>query len=763
MTQHLVQSIVNVREPSTRAGAALALGSIQSYGGSLTGMTQLKSGFSILQSLATDSHPTVHTWALVGMLMTVDGSGLMFSSLVQPTLDLLFGALASDAHHTGASIESNEFIGPILARLLSATLNVMGPELATKSKGIRDMCFALYEDMRSVADPFIAVEAMKCAQQFLLFDPAHLDSGTLVPYIQALLAQDIRSQIRVLRKSCVTCLYQMAKRNPQKLLEQAESLEEQLFGLLDTEGEATVRDEIKDVLREIIHFSAASTPSRWLDLCKRILSTTSVAAVRQASSAGAAPQPAGEGGGGDDDSSMLEGGGAEGGMPVESVSSISAAITLMPRWRTHLFALACVRQLVDEIIRSGRHEHVELASARAWDQARGSHSDLFIYRIGDVVRVAFSAATAPVQDLRLSGLDLLQDVLEQFSSVQDPDFEGHSLLEQYQAQISSALSPALANEAVAEVASAACRVSAVYVASGVNQDLSTLSRVLRLLQELLTKIAADKSEASDPQPHASTMVKLAVQSAWARLAISTTTQEHLKPMVQPHIATLSRLWFKTLREYGRLSLENDVLRSLGGFPLAIDIGSSLTYLEAMRNIVLPFYNDAWLFILRALTASMDDERSMEAVLQQPDGSEVDISDVFTILCGLCLRAISTDDSITRGAHVDRREDVIKYCLKALGSLSEAGGSGRSFLSQEFALNDTLAVLDRTVDTVAKVRVAVASTIQDIVAKSGDEISGKEPSDASQSRFLKIFLNLLAHNMAGFASKSRSESAARYCN
>lgn len=759
LTQQLVQAIVDIREPSTRAGAALALGSIQSYGGSLTGMTQLRQGFGILQSLAMDSHPTVHTWALVGILMMVEGSGLVFSAHVQATLDLVFKVLASEAHHGAApgSADGNEYLGPILAHILTAVLNVIGPELVTKAKLLRDLCRAEYEDMRHQTDPFVASEAMRSAQQFILFDPNNLDTATLVPYIQTLLAQDVRLQVGVLRKSCVTCLYQLAKRSPAHLLEHADALEEQLFGLLDTEGEEMVRDEIKDVLREVIRFSAFTTPSRWIDLCKRILSSTSpVSAAQQRPDIGVTAGAIGDAG--DDDSSMLESGDMAS-FSAPSAASISAAITLTPRWRTHLFALSCVRQLVEEVVQSGRKEHLDLFAAREFDEANGGiKSDLVIHRLADVIRIAFSAATAAVNDLRLAGLDLLQDVLEGFAGVLDPDFEGHSLLEQYQAQISSALSPALSNDAVVEISSAACRVSAVYVASGINQDLSTLSRVLRLLQELLKKVSGAKSEGSDVQPHATAMLRLAVQAAWARLAISTVEQEHLKPTVKPHLAVLTRLWFKTLREYGRISLENDVLRSLGGFPLTIDVAGSLTYLEATRNVILPFYDDSWLFILRAFTSSLMEEGVMTALMGQPNGAGTDSQEIFTILCGLCLRSISTEDSHPKGPKAESRDDVMVHALKAIASLVDAG-DGLDFLSQDFALAETLAVLNRSIDTVPSIRPSVASTLRSIVAKVPSDVLAAEAAKGGplESGFLNIFVALLAYCLPGFSSTIRRDA------
>ena len=58
------------------------------------------------------------------------------------------------------------------------------------------------------------------------------------------------------------------------------------------------------------------------------------------------------------------------------------------------------------------------------------------------------------------------------------------MLEQYQAQISSALAPAF-TDSHPLVTCIACEVAAIYIGSGINQDLSTLSRLLKLLGTLL--------------------------------------------------------------------------------------------------------------------------------------------------------------------------------------------------------------------------------------------------------------------------------------
>ena len=82
--------------------------------------------------------------------------------------------------------------------------------------------------------------------------------------------------------------------------------------------------------------------------------------------------------------------------------------------------------------------------------------------------IAINADVTNVADLEMAGLDLLKDVLEKFVAIEDPDFEEHPLLEQYQAQIISALAPAFAFESNAEITAKACQVCAYFVGSGIS-------------------------------------------------------------------------------------------------------------------------------------------------------------------------------------------------------------------------------------------------------------------------------------------------------
>ena len=68
-----------------------------------------------------------------------------------------------------------------------------------------------------------------------------------------------------------------------------------------------------------------------------------------------------------------------------------------------------------------------------------------------------------------------------FGATPDPDFSEALLLEQYQAQISSALTPAFGADSSPELASAAINVCATFAATGLVTDADRMGRILKLL------------------------------------------------------------------------------------------------------------------------------------------------------------------------------------------------------------------------------------------------------------------------------------------
>lgn len=127
---------------------------------------------------------------------------------------------------------------------------------------------------------------------------------------------------------------------------------------------------------------------------------------------------------------------------------------------------------------------------------------------------------------------------QKFAATEDPDLEGTLLLEQYAAQIGAALTPAFGADSSSEIVSAAVRVCAIYVGSGIVKDLYQLGRVLKLLTSALDKVKDESEltgvgEVKDLSPHASVMIKLSVLNAWAELQVASERQDYLKQVLQP--------------------------------------------------------------------------------------------------------------------------------------------------------------------------------------------------------------------------------------
>lgn len=65
--------------------------------------------------------------------------------------------------------------------------------------------------------------------------------------------------------------------------------------------------------------------------------------------------------------------------------------------------------------------------------------DLLVLHLSDLIRMAFMAATDHSNQLRMAGLQALEDIIKKFASVPEPEFPGHVILEQYQANVSQEL------------------------------------------------------------------------------------------------------------------------------------------------------------------------------------------------------------------------------------------------------------------------------------------------------------------------------------
>jgi hypothetical protein len=336
-------------------------------------------------------------------------------------------------------------------------------------------------------------------------------------------------------------------------------------------------------------------------------------------------------------------------------------------------------------------------------------------KVADVVRMAFSASTSGVPELRIWGLKIIGAVLRMFGKTPDPDFDEAMLLEQYQAQISSALTPAFAADSSPELASEAVNVCASFISIGIVRDVDRMGRILKTLVNALESFAKDGDNAGigdlkGLSSNAQVMVKLSVFSAWAELQVASTDQQYLLSVLKPYIGTLTPLWLEALREFARLRFEPDISMTLGPPSLSGSLDS--IYAALNRETLLRFYQDAWLKLVDAIASLIEQDSNFvfdaldgkdSGDDKEPNGDHFKGSDInyrdepvafFFVLFGLAFEALAI-----RPAHGDSlatQEQTLEI-LRALKKILHPSVSGHAIYRPD-VFSETMDLLDRLVLT-----------------------------------------------------------------
>ncbi|KAJ9521869.1 hypothetical protein QJQ45_024737, partial [Haematococcus lacustris] len=111
-----------------------------------------------------------------------------------------------------------------------------------------------------------------------------------------------------------------------------------------------------------------------------------------------------------------------------------------------------------------------------------------LHQLQRLVEVGYKLATGPLEALRPAGVQLLDQLVQGFSQVEDPLMPGARLLEQYQAQLVSALRTALAPGSAPTLLTAGWRLSTCFLASGLTAGDGVVLR--RLLELLVSPLAS---------------------------------------------------------------------------------------------------------------------------------------------------------------------------------------------------------------------------------------------------------------------------------
>ncbi|KAF9416302.1 hypothetical protein HW555_006256 [Spodoptera exigua] len=482
---------------SVRAAAAAAVGAVQRA----RGATSSAAALPVLRALAQDTAAVeLQVWSLHALSVLADASGPMFRGHVESTLNLALKLLFS-------APPFQEDLHRSIGRLLSALITVVGPELQVVAVGrFVCACAALFECGGGGA----RAEATGCLQQLQMFAPDHINLHTLVPQ----LCRDLSSSDLTVRRAALCCLRQLSQKEAAEVCKYAlmakdhvparpycgvviteTGLPGALFAFLDSERDPTALSYARDTLTCCLLAAATHRSVKdWLVLAKRVLT------IRLEDNNNPDTDFDGEG---DDDQAEFH---------AESEQSTHPAV--QSRWPTRVFAMECIQKIMGACEATGDSAHFDLVKAKEKLQNQPD-GDYLSLHLSDLVRMAFVGATGESDALRLCGLKTLQMIIQQFARAPEPDFPGHLLLEQYQAQVGAAVRPAFSGDTASHVTAAACDVCSAWIGCGVARDINDLRRVHQLLVSSLDKLNTKGNTTLIYNESMATLEKLSILKAWA--------------------------------------------------------------------------------------------------------------------------------------------------------------------------------------------------------------------------------------------------------
>ncbi|XP_049994761.1 HEAT repeat-containing protein 5A isoform X7 [Alexandromys fortis] len=611
LAQVSFDKLKSARDVVTRTGHSLALGSLHRYLGGI-GPQHLSSCIGVLYTLSQDStSPDVQTWALHSLSLTIDSAGALCHVHVEPTLSLII-MLLLNVPPTHAEVHQS------LGRCLNTLITTLGPELQgnnTSVSTLRTSCLLGCAVMQDNPGCLVQAQAISCLQQLHMFAPQHVNLSSLVSCLCEILLDNsvlvnLCSPYLLLRRAVLACLRQLVQREAVEVSEHAVllardsgdlaadadikevGLEGALLALLDKETDKSLCQDIRETLHHMLTSMAVEKLSFWLKLCRDVLAAS--ADFTAVTCLDTMQEEEGDRG---DDASVLTS--RNDGKPHPFSN---------PRWATRVFAADCVCRIINQCENANR-AHFDIALAQEMKKS-DSRNDFLVLHLADLIRMAFMAATDHSDQLRLSGLDTLLVIIRRFADIAEPEFPGHVILEQYQANVGAALRPAFTSETPPDITAKACQVCSAWIASGVVRDLSDLRRVHQLLVSSLMKVQAGKEALSHLyNESASTMEILAVLKAWAEVYIiavqrhkshkqtsktpinsedsvrsGSPSADGLLDLVCADLGTLSKLWLAALQDFALLTLPAEFASQLPVEGISVEFLCSLRSDATMESI-----------------------------------------------------------------------------------------------------------------------------------------------------------------------------------
>lgn len=361
--------------------------------------------------------------------------------------------------------------------------------------------------------------------------------------------------------------------------------------------------------------------------------------------------------------------------------------------------------------------------------------------IQDIVKIAFSACTSPVNSLISKGVQILSSVIITFFNAEDP-YSTDKLLSQQQAQITAALTPAFTHTANlkfdSKLASEAINVLAKFVGYGIVTPLENNGRILNILVNSLEEFSSDSNSNApttiligDDNKYVTARsrnrMKLAILNAWAELKISSAdgggsnpNRVALSNLVEKYLDILVPMWILALREYSSLKYNK-------------------TFVNGSDSDDLIMYESIWINCVDVIGCIIEENENLVYKLLEKD----DVGNFFFVLFAQCIEMLIKPANITE---FNEDEDNFSNDLTGNSSSNRSNASSSNSFRVMVALNKLLS--SKISSDIIFQDTVFAETIDlfDRLVIVSDDYSKPVIIDIISRLFLNYFNNFKNHNM-----------------
>lgn len=592
MARSLLGELITPIDLSYTASVTLSLGCIHRAAGGMALSTLVTPTVSSLSHLSKSSNSNLQLWSLHALLLTIEAAGLSYVSQVQGTLFLAMEILLLEEN---GYVDLRQEIG----HLINAIVAVIGPELAPGSTFF-SRCKSVIAEISSSSETATLIESVRFAQQLVLFAPqavpVHSHVQSLIPTLY--------SRQPSLRHLAVSTLRHLIERDPAAMINQ--NIEENLFSMLDEETDSEIAALVRSTIIRLLYTSCPLRPSRWLAVLRNMVLATSIARNTSEGLSSSGHDPVDSNAENDiyygaDEDNMISS------SKQEKTNWSANKFSQFPqrnkhlRYRTRVFAAECVSHVPVAVGTEPAHFDLLLARSAV---AEGVHlsNDWLILKLQELVSLSYQISTGQFEGMQPIGVKLLCLIMDKFGMAVDPEFPGHILLEQFQAQLVSAVRTAISTASSPLLLEAGLELATkVMTSSVIGGDRVALNRLFLLICRPLNDI----EDLFYPSFADWVVCKIKVRLLTAHAAVKCYTYQFLRmkenipdehqqlaPLLANSSSLLGKYWIGALKDYSSISF--GLHSRINHKPFLDGIQSFLVSSKAKE-----YLDEVWALILQA--------------------------------------------------------------------------------------------------------------------------------------------------------------------